>query len=142
MSARHFPVTLMSDLPTRYIDAAAIDYFLIEAIDALRASAAVADARAKKIEIEMIDAHILPPPPPPKDHPPDDEDDALRVRLEAIGMHVGANFSERYASRLSLIPILTPRQTMQRQTSLHRNTRCYQIRLQRPLGCMLGETGG
>jgi hypothetical protein len=90
-----------ADPPSRYIDAAVFDYFLIEAIDTLRASAAVADARAKKIETEMIDAHILPPPPPPKDHPPDDEEDALRVRLEAIGMHIGANFSERCVSRVA-----------------------------------------
>jgi hypothetical protein len=27
--------------------------------------------------------------------PADDEEEALRARLEAIGMHVGANFSER-----------------------------------------------
>ncbi|KAF8324945.1 TRAPP complex subunit trs33 [Amanita rubescens] len=56
---------MLADPPTRYIDAAAFDYFLIEAIDTLRSIRC------------------------------NDEEDALRVRLEAIGMHVGANFSER-----------------------------------------------
>jgi trafficking protein particle complex subunit 6 len=41
-----------------------MDYLLIEAVNVLRASSAVATARAKKIEQEMAEAGILPPPPP------------------------------------------------------------------------------
>lgn len=92
-----------------------MDYFLIEAVNALRASSAVAAARAKKVEQEMIEAGLIPPPapvlPPLKDAQRDsvgsnvskdstrkispDEEDEVRVRLEAIGMHVGANVTER-----------------------------------------------
>ena len=107
-------IAAQADPPIRLLDAAAMDYLLIEAVTALRDSAAVATARAKKIENEMVEAGILAPPPPakePKETPrdsmtsissktgskfqPADEEEALRVRLEAIGMHVGANFSER-----------------------------------------------
>ena len=108
-------IAAQADPPIRLLDAAAMDYLLIEAVTALRDSAAVATARAKKIENEMVEAGILPPPPPAKEpketprdsmtsissktgskfQPADEEEEALRVRLEAIGMHVGANFSER-----------------------------------------------
>lgn len=113
------PLVLLADPPVRLIDAAAMDYLLIEAVNALRASSAVATARAKKIEQEMADAGILPPNPPPPPTKPqqshrdsigsttsrtqatsadDEEDEAVRTRLEAIGLHVGGNFVERYAS--------------------------------------------
>jgi hypothetical protein len=101
----------LGDPQPRLVDAAAMDYFLIEAVQTLRHSSAVAEARAKKIEDEMIDAGLIPPPPPPqvkakKDAqrdsvgtgssvPNDDEDEGLRARLEAIGLHVGANITER-----------------------------------------------
>lgn len=101
----------LGDPQPRFVDAAAMDYFLIEAVQTLRHSSAVAEARAKKIEDEMIDAGLIPPPPPPqvkakKDAqrdsvgtgssvPNDDEDEGLRARLEAIGLHVGANITER-----------------------------------------------
>ncbi|KAI0932792.1 hypothetical protein AcW1_000187 [Taiwanofungus camphoratus] len=104
-----------ADPPVRQMDSAAMDYFLIEAVNALRASSAVAAARAKKVEQEMIEAGLIPPPapvlPPLKDAQRDsvgsnvskdstrkispDEEDEVRVRLEAIGMHVGANVTER-----------------------------------------------
>lgn len=116
-SASPSPLTLLADPPVRLVDGAAMDYLLIEAVNALRASSAVAAARAKKIEQDMTEAGILPPPPPPpptkpqQSHrdsvasmssrtqavSPDDEDDeGVRTRLEAIGYHVGGNFVERY----------------------------------------------
>jgi trafficking protein particle complex subunit 6 len=110
-----------------------MDYFLIELVNSLRASAAVATARAKQTEKEMVDAGLIPPPLPQppalplkKDLPRDsyssissrsstpaqakqpamDEDEeAVWLRLEAIGVHVGSNFTERYSpisSSLSL----------------------------------------
>ncbi|KAF8657289.1 hypothetical protein AX14_007906, partial [Amanita brunnescens Koide BX004] len=95
------------DQPQSQVDAAAMDYLLIEAVSALRNSAAVATARAQLIQFEMVTAGILPPPPPAKEpketprdsmtsissktaskiQPADDEEEALRARLEAIGMH-------------------------------------------------------
>lgn len=91
-----------------------MDYFLIELVSTLRASSAVAVARAKKVEQEMIEAGLLSPMPPVPPAVPskrdslasitskaegktavDDEDEALRLRLESIGMHVGANVAER-----------------------------------------------
>jgi len=113
----------LADPPTRLVDSCAMDYFLIEAVNALRASSAVASARAKKVEQEMIDAGLIPAPAvvlPPltirestsgsvsgaRDSvgstgsksgsmKTDDEDEGVRVRLESIGVHVGANFTER-----------------------------------------------
>jgi trafficking protein particle complex subunit 6 len=94
-----------------------MDYFLIELVNTLRASSAVAAARAKKIEQEMIDEGLIPAPPPtpaPVSKTPqresttsntsrtaaensstNSEEEGLRTRLEAIGIHVGANFTER-----------------------------------------------
>lgn len=93
-----------------------MDYFLIEAVNTIRASSLVASTRAKKVEKEMIDAGLLPLPPAPgataKDlnrvkesgsasgitnaGKADEEEEGLRVRLEAIGIHVGSNFTERF----------------------------------------------
>ncbi|KAF8837247.1 hypothetical protein BDN67DRAFT_973225 [Paxillus ammoniavirescens] len=104
-------LALLADPPVRLVDAAAMDYFLIEAVNALRASSAVAAARAKKIEQEMAEAGLVPPPPPPAAKPQqnqrdsvgsitarnivDEEDEVVRSRLEAIGLHVGGSFVER-----------------------------------------------
>jgi hypothetical protein len=109
----------LADPPTRYIDAAAMDYLLIEMVATLRESAAVATVRQKKIEQEMTEAGLLPPPLPvptalkretARDSvtsvisrtgsasgkaPVDEEEEPVRQRLEAIGMHVGSNFTER-----------------------------------------------
>ncbi|KAI0033699.1 transport protein particle component [Vararia minispora EC-137] len=104
----------LADPPTRLVDGAAMDYFMIECVEVLRNSARVATARAKKIEDEMIDAGLIPPPPPPAAHLKkgnlrdsvasssgadktllDEEEEDLRVRLEAIGLHVGMNVTER-----------------------------------------------
>ena len=104
----------LADPAPRLIDAAVMDYFMIEAVEALRQSSAVAAARVKKAEDEMINAGLLPPPPPPPPHlkkgnlrdsvmsnatdksHPDEEDEDLRARLEAIGLHVGTSITERY----------------------------------------------
>jgi hypothetical protein len=114
----------LADPPTRQIDGAVMDYFLIEMVAALRDSAAVATARSKQVEQEMIEAGLLPHPIPvptslKKDSSArdsvtslisrtgsaagkgtlDEEEEPVRQRLEAIGMHVGANFSERCVFR-------------------------------------------
>jgi hypothetical protein len=113
-------LALLADPPVRLVDSAAMDYFLIEAVNALRASSAVAAARAKKIEQEMAEAGLVPPPPPPAAKPPqnqrdsvgsvtarntvDEEDEVVRSRLEAIGLHVGGNFVERYGLLVRATP--------------------------------------
>ena len=106
-------VTAMADAPMRVMDGAAFDFFLIEMVNTLRTSSAHAQARARKVEQEMIDAGLLPAPLPTpairREHREsttslaskatskvDDEEEGLRLRLEAIGMHVGANITERY----------------------------------------------
>lgn len=106
-------VTAMADAPMRHMDGAAFDCFLIEMVSTLRASSAHAQARARKVEQEMVDAGLLPIPLPTpgirKDHrgsatslasrvtmKVEDEEEGLKLRLEAIGMHVGANITERY----------------------------------------------
>lgn len=106
----------VADPSPRYVDGAAMDYFIIEMVNTLRASSAVATVRAKKVEQEMIDAGLMPtpaavPPALKKSQLRDsigsdgsgslakdgkDEEEELRARLEAIGMHVGANMAERY----------------------------------------------
>jgi hypothetical protein len=102
----------LADPQPRSVDAAAMDYFLIEAVQTLRHSSAVADARAKKVEDEMIEAGLIPPPPSTQlkskkdaqrdsfgagsSAPGDEEEEGVRTRLEAIGYHVGANITERY----------------------------------------------
>lgn len=105
-----------------------MDYFVIEMVSALRASSAVAAARAKKLEQDIIEAGLVPAPshvPPTlkdthrdsvgstsskvsggKAAALDEEEEAVRSRLEAIGMHVGANVAERYVSSscLTVVP--------------------------------------
>ena len=98
-----------------------MDFFLIEVVNTIRVSSLVASTRAKKIEKEMIDAGLLPPAPgaTAKDlnrvresasgsreslgpsgimntGKVDEQEEGMRVRLEAIGMHVGSNFTERF----------------------------------------------
>ncbi len=113
-------LAVMAEPPARHVDGAMMDYFMIELVNMVRESSAVAMARAKKVEQEMVESGLLPPPAPPapvlplKDNPRDsltsiasrnsasaktnpatEAEEAVRVRLEAIGMHVGANFTER-----------------------------------------------
>jgi hypothetical protein len=118
------PLAVLADLPVNQMDANSMEYFLIEMVATLKESAAVATARNKKIEQEMLEAGLMPPPAPvptalkrdsARDSvtsllsrtggasvkaPIDEEEEPVRQRLEAIGMHVGANFSERCASTL------------------------------------------
>lgn len=127
----------LADPPTRYLDAAALDYLIIEMTHTLRASTAVATERMRNLEREMREAGILPPAvekekgtgkdkesalkkeqressaslgsltpgsvrgdvsagasPGPGSEREDDEE-GLRLRLEAIGVHVGGNIAER-----------------------------------------------
>ncbi|PSR82968.1 hypothetical protein PHLCEN_2v5938 [Hermanssonia centrifuga] len=105
-------IVALADPPLRTMDGPAMDYFLIELVNTLRTSSAVAIARNKKIEQEMIDSGLLQPPPavPPvvpakrdsfastsskTDGKSDEEEEGLRLRLEAIGVHVGSNIAER-----------------------------------------------
>lgn len=112
----------LADPPIRYVNAAALDYLVIEAIQALKASSAVATARRKGAEKDLLDAGLVPPEPhapavPKKDVQREsmaslasrvtissvanvkvesdlDEEDVL-ARLDAIGVHVGSNIAER-----------------------------------------------
>ncbi len=54
-------LALLADPPVRQIDAAAMDYLLIEMVHTLRESEAVASDRLKKAEEEMVRAGFLPP---------------------------------------------------------------------------------
>ena len=112
-------LSTLADPPTRMVDGAAMDYFLIEAVNALRVSSAVAAARAKQIERDMTEAGLVPPPPTKQQNPRDsaisttgkisgpvDEEEGVRSRLEAIGMHVGGNFAERYIVYMPMFNIL------------------------------------
>ena len=111
----------LADPPQNMMDGPAMDYFVIELVNTLRESSAVALARSKKVEQEMIEAGLLPPPSAlptividgkkntardstsslarsDKDSGKgvvDEEEEGVRMRLEAIGMHVGANIAER-----------------------------------------------
>lgn len=107
----------LADPPARHVDAALMDYFVIEMVNTLRISSAVATARSKRIEKEMIDSGLLPPlapgPPAPakkesardstsslrsvsaKPSTMGEEDEAMHARLEAIGVHVGSNITEK-----------------------------------------------
>jgi trafficking protein particle complex subunit 6 len=114
-----------ADPPLRLMDGAAMDYFLIEMVNTLRISSAVASARSQRLEQEMIDAGLLSasplPPSSKKDKRDstgsltsyagqglaDDDDEGLRSRLESIGMHVGANITERYIPGCSFISSCT-----------------------------------
>jgi hypothetical protein len=110
----------LADSGPRMMDRPAMDYFLIELVPTLRASAAVAHARAQRQEQEMVDAGLLPPAPPGKGpqsavsrssaaltsavtkEKPEEEEDVVRKRLDAIGQHIGANIVERSVSPSSV----------------------------------------
>jgi hypothetical protein len=109
----------LADPPAHLMDAAAMDYFLIELVNTIRISSSVAIAREKKIEQEMIENGLLPPPTASsallkssqkpresvgsvsgrgageKASTTTDEEEGIRARLEDIGLHIGANFAER-----------------------------------------------
>jgi hypothetical protein len=100
----------MTDAPIRYMDGAALNSFSNR--DGQYTSA-YAQARTRQVEQEIIDAGLLHPSPPTlaihKDHRDStislaskvaekvkDQEERLRLRLEAIRMHVGAKITERY----------------------------------------------
>lgn len=111
----------LMDPPQKQVDNAVMDYFMIEMVNTLRSSAAIATARAKRLEQEMIEAGLVPQPTPAPPPLPlkkesardsvtslasksgsvagkaalDEDEEAIRVRLEAIGTHVGANITEK-----------------------------------------------
>ncbi|CAE6373193.1 unnamed protein product [Rhizoctonia solani] len=93
----------------KQVDGAVYDILLIEMVRTLRDSASVARKRETELEEEMIEngllerkASVAAPPkgdsvssiPTAKDTL-DENEEALRVRLESIGMHVGANLAEK-----------------------------------------------
>ncbi|KAF5332320.1 hypothetical protein D9758_016121 [Tetrapyrgos nigripes] len=111
---------------------------LNESFTLLRESSAVVTARSKRIEKEMVDAGLIPPPQPalptlpPKTENPRDSTVSLNSRSgknaavdeeeEAIGLHVGAKFAEKYiatseagtrqkSSQLPPYPRMTPKLT-------------------------------
>lgn len=95
------------------VDAAIQDYLFMEAVNTLRVSSAVARERLKKKEAEMVKEGLLiaptpssavtvaPNTPPSRANTPGKgqvvsvEEEDLRVRLDAMGAHVGANLAER-----------------------------------------------
>jgi trafficking protein particle complex subunit 6 len=154
----------LAEPPIQLVDGAALDYLVIEMVNTLKTSAKVALKRSKKIEEEMIEAGLLPPPapaPPKKVVAPnprdstvslggknadssipalDEEEEAVRVRLEAIGAHVGANLSERYVNYYIVLfkPINIAGKVVSRQIHVLRNTGCDQVYMQRSLDSVLG----
>ncbi|KAF8653436.1 hypothetical protein AX16_003944 [Volvariella volvacea WC 439] len=152
------PLSVLADPPIRQIDGAAMDFFLIELVNTLKASSAVASNRARMIEKEMIENGLLPlvtPAPTPtmpssssggSTHTPnqsaagqtppvpgkkdgisardsvtsltskaggatgtgkggwDEDEESVRIRLEAIGVHIGSNFTERLCKDKPLFP--------------------------------------
>jgi hypothetical protein len=102
-------LSLLADSPPHEIDSALVDYLLIELVDGFKASSAVAHARFKQSEQELISAGLLPESVGKKKEPPSslqpEEDQALMTRLEFVGKHVGANLSERSVVLLLAISI-------------------------------------
>jgi len=91
-------LTTLANPLVAQIDTAAYDYLLIELIPTLRSSAQVATMRTKELEAEMQRAHLIQPSAEKEKEKGGerDPDEPLKVRLENIGMHVGANLAERY----------------------------------------------
>jgi hypothetical protein len=99
----------LTDPQPRLVDSSAMHYFLIEAVQTLRHSSAVADARAKKIEDEMIEAGLIPPPQLPQIKAKKDaqRDDRGRGRGTAcaFGSHRFTRGCEHYRKVRGLYPI-------------------------------------
>ncbi|KAF8603187.1 transport protein particle component [Ceratobasidium sp. AG-I] len=98
--------------PQKQVDAAVYDVLLIEMVRTLRESASVARKRERELEEEMIEnglieRKVVPPTTAARDSVGgsvpaaktvvDDDEEAVRIRLESIGMHVGTNLVERLA---------------------------------------------
>lgn len=119
LSAASTDLATLADPPNKQIDAAVMDYLLIEMVNTLRTSSAVATKRMKDMEKEMMNAGLLTTASTPSGGSStkkessardstssltsktakmgivDEEEEALRTRLEAIGVHVGASYTER-----------------------------------------------
>ncbi|KAG8758423.1 Trafficking protein particle complex subunit 33 [Serendipita sp. 396] len=85
----------LSNPVSAQIDGALFDYFLVETVNTLRQSSAVATRRQKELEDEMAKANLLPQAPNQRIQVQDTEDEALKLRLEGIGAQVGASLVER-----------------------------------------------
>jgi trafficking protein particle complex subunit 6 len=123
-------------LSQNQIDASVQDYFLIELMNTLRRSSQVAQERLKKQEQEMLANGLLPltlssagsgsasalastsrtsfgsagaAGVATAKAPVNDEEEAVRVRLETLGAHVGADLAERCVPHTPLLAGLTNR---------------------------------
>ena len=67
-----------------------MDYFLIELVATLRESTAVAIARSKKIEKEMLEAGLIPPPTPVPSSIKKDKDNSARDSVTSLGSRSGS----------------------------------------------------
>ncbi|KAB5593545.1 TRAPP domain-containing protein [Ceratobasidium theobromae] len=94
----------------KQVDGIVYDVLLIEMVRTLRESASVARKREKELEEELIENCLLERNSPALGNAArdsvggslpgakgaaDEEEEALRIRLESIGMHVGTNLVER-----------------------------------------------
>lgn len=104
----------------RKVDAAALDYLIIELTNTLKRSSVVATERTRRHEAQLIEAGLLAPIPPRKEAAVRDSagssgsvvsttrggnvtksglseaEEAVRQRLETMGTIVGGNLAERY----------------------------------------------
>ncbi|KAG8835781.1 Trafficking protein particle complex subunit 33 [Serendipita sp. 399] len=88
-------LTSLADPVSTQIDGALFDYFLVEIVNTLKQSSAVATRRQKELEDEMAKANLLPGPPTQRVQVQDTAEEALKLRLEGIGAQVGASLVER-----------------------------------------------
>jgi hypothetical protein len=86
-------VTLANSTATQ-IDVSVLDYFLIETINTLRQSAERAISRQRELEEEMSKSNIL-HQIPVRDAQHNMPEEALKIRLENLGVHVGSALVER-----------------------------------------------
>ncbi|KAF8525084.1 TRAPP complex subunit trs33 [Hysterangium stoloniferum] len=92
-------------LTQKQVDASVQDYFLMEAVHTFRHSSEVARERLKKREEEMVENGLLPQgyivggsaggKGAGSKAQVTEEEDAIRIRLESMGAHAGANLAER-----------------------------------------------
>ena len=105
---------LADDAP-RLMDAVVLDFLLIEMVPILKQSTTASLKKIREAENEMIEAGLLSPPAPTHPIPPglkgaalqeaiddqrriqieEEDNEALRLRLESIGVSVGGTLAER-----------------------------------------------
>ncbi|QRV76925.1 Transport protein particle (TRAPP) component [Ceratobasidium sp. AG-Ba] len=97
----------------KQVDAVVYDVLLIEMVRTLRGSASVARKRERELEEEMVENGLIEKKAVPASAPAttrdsvssvpaskgavDEDEEAVRARLEAVGVHVGMNIVERLA---------------------------------------------